>query len=117
FSYGDVRVNKSNPTMKDIIEISVDVTNTGKVAGEEVVQLYVRDLAADVARPVKELKGFEKIKLAAGERKTVTFRLNPGVDLAYWNQDLKFKADPGKFNVFVGGSSDKVKETSFELVK
>lgn len=115
FSYGDVKLNKSTLKMNEILEVSVDVSNTGKVAGEEVVQLYVRDLAADVARPVKELKGFEKIRLAAGESKTVTFRINPAVDLSYWNQDLKFKADPGKFNVFVGGSSDKVKEASFEI--
>ena len=86
------------------------------MTGEEVVQLYLRDLAADIARPVKELKGFEKIKLIPGESRTVTFRLAEK-DLAYWNNELKWKADPGKFRVFVGGNSQQVMEGGFEVIR
>ena len=102
--------------MGEAVEVSVNVTNTGELAGEEVVQLYNRDLSADIARPVKELKGFEKIKLAKGEQRTVTFKLTEN-DLSYWNNDLTFKADPGSFKVFVGGNSRDVKEAGFELVR
>lgn len=114
FSYSDIRLNKSVLKMTEPLEVSVTVTNTGKVAGEEVVQLYTRDLAADIARPVEELKGFEKIRLEPGASKVVSFRLTAD-DLAYWNQDLKRKTDPGKFKVFVGGNSRDVKAADFEL--
>ncbi len=100
--------------MNETLEVSVTVTNTGKLAGQEVVQCYIRDLSADISRPVKELKGFEKIKLAAGESRRVQFLLDKN-DLSYWNQEGKFKADPGKFNVFIGGNSVAVKEADFEL--
>ncbi len=116
FVYSDVRVNRTKMKSGETLEVSVTVTNTGKLAGEEVVQLYIRDLSADIARPLKELKGFEKIKLNTTESKTVTFKLTEE-DLAYWNNELKFKADPGKFKVFVGGNSRDVKEAEFELVK
>ena len=116
FSYSDIRLNKTQLKPGETLEVSVTVTNTGKVAGEEVVQLYIRDLSADISRPVKELKGFEKIKLDTYGNKVVTFRLTEK-DLSYWNQNLKFKADPGKFKVFVGGNSRDVKEVEFELVR
>jgi beta-glucosidase len=116
FSYSDVRLNKSQLKSGETLEVSVTVTNTGKLAGEEVVQLYIRDIAADIARPVKELKGFEKIKLDTYASQTVTFKLTEK-DLSYWNNELKFKADPGKFKVFVGGNSRDVKEAEFELVR
>ncbi len=116
FSYSDIRLNKTQLKSGETLEVSVTVTNTGKAAGEEVVQLYIRDLSADIARPVKELKGFEKIKLDTYGNQTVTFRLTEK-DLSYWNQELKFKADPGRFKVFVGGNSKDVKEAEFELVK
>lgn len=114
FSYSSVRLNKTSLGMNETLEVSVEVKNTGEVAGEEVVQLYIRDLVADISRPVKELKGFEKIKLAPGETRTVTFKLNKN-DLSYWNNELKWKADPGQFKVFVGGNSRDVKEAAFEL--
>lgn len=114
FAYSDIRLSKSQVAMNETLEVSVDVTNTGAVAGEEVVQLYIHDIAADIARPVKELKGFEKISLEAGASKTVTFKLTTA-DLSYWNQYSKRKADPGKFTVFVGGNSRDVKSAGFEL--
>ena len=116
FSYSGVKASKSQMRAGETIEVSANVTNTGSVAGEEVVQLYLHDVAADIARPVKELKGFEKIKLEPAESRTVTFRLTEK-DLSYWNQDGKFKADPGKFEVFVGGNSRDVKSAEFELVR
>jgi len=116
YSYSNLKLNKSQFKMGETVEVSVTVTNTGGQVGEEIVQCYTRDLAADIARPVKELKGFEKIKLSAGESRVVTFRLSEK-DLSYWNNDLKWKADPGKFKVFVGGNSRDVKEGEFELVR
>jgi beta-glucosidase len=116
FSYSGVSLNKTQFKMGEPVEVSVTVTNTGDVEGEEVVQLYIRDLAADIARPIKELKGFQKIKLAKGEKRTVNFRLTEK-DLSYWNSELKFKADPGNFKVFVGGNSRDVKEAGFELIR
>ncbi len=114
FSYSEIKLNKSTVRMGEPVEVSVTVANTGKVAGAEVVQLYLRDLAADISRPVKELKGFEKITLAPGESRVVRFKLTEK-DLAYWNDAAQFKADPGKFQVFVGGNSEDVKETAFEV--
>jgi len=116
YSYSNLKLNKSQYKMGEIVEVSITMTNTGGLAGEEIVQCYTRDLAADIARPVKELKGFEKIKLNAGESRVVTFRLSEK-DLSYWNNELKWKADPGKFKVFVGGNSRDVKEGEFELVR
>ncbi len=116
YSYSDLKLSKSQYKMGETVEVSVTVTNVGDQAGEEVVQCYTHDLAADIARPVKELKGFEKIKLNAGESRMVTFRLLEK-DLSYWNNELKWKADPGKFKVFVGGDSRDVKEGEFELIR
>ena len=116
FSYSSLSLAKSQYKIGEMVEVSVTVTNTGEMAGEEIVQCYTRDIAADIARPVMELKGFDKIKLNAGESRVVTFRLTEK-DLSYWNNDLKWKADPGKFKVFVGGNSRDVKEADFELVR
>ena len=114
FSYSDLKVSQSSVALTDNISVSVTVANTGKVAGEEVVQLYVKDLVASVTRPVRELRGFEKIMLAAGESKTVSFSLSAN-DLAFYNQKMEFKAEPGQFEVFVGGDSDASLKVGFEL--
>lgn len=116
FSYSDLKLSKSQYKMGETVEATLTLTNTGSRVGEEVVQCYTRDLAADIARPVKELKAFQKIKLNPGESRVVTFRLSEK-DLSYWNHELKWKADPGKFQVFVGGNSIEVKEAVFELVR
>ena len=116
FSYSDLKLTKSQYKMGETVEATLTLTNTGSRVGEEVVQCYTRDLAADIARPVKELKAFQKIKLNPGESRVVTFRLSEK-DLSYWNHELKWKADPGKFQVFVGGNSKEVKEAVFELVR
>ena len=114
FSYSKISMSKSVYKRGETVDVTVTVTNTGDVAGEEVVQLYIRDMSADISRPVKELKGFQKIRLDKGQSKIVSFRLSEK-DLSYWNRDLKFKADPGTFKVFVGGNSRDVQEASFEL--
>ena len=116
FEYKDLMLSTEKLKSGETLDVSVVVTNTGKVAGEEVVQLYTHDLAADISRPVKELKGFEKIRLNPGERRVVRFRLTEQ-DLAYWNQDLKWKADAGKFQVMVGGNSRDVLKAGFELLR
>jgi len=81
------------------------VSNTGNYDGKEVVQLYIRDLVGSVTRPLKELKGFQKITIKKGEKQTVTFRISQE-DLKFYNSDLQFIAEPGEFEVFVGGDSD-----------
>lgn len=115
FEYSDITLNETQMKMDGTITVSVDVTNTGDVAGKEVVQLYIRDLVASVSRPVKELKAFEKIALESGETKTVTFELC-AEDLKFHNADLEYVAEPGTFKVFVGTNSAEVKEAEFELL-
>ncbi len=114
FSYGDVKLSKKTITATDKFTASITVTNTGKVKGKEVVQLYIRDIVGTSTRPVKELKGFQKIELNPGETKTVTFSLSV-IDLKFYNNDMKFVAEPGDFKVMIGGNSRDVKEASFIL--
>jgi beta-glucosidase len=95
---------------------SVTVTNSGYRSGEEVVQMYVQDLTGSVTRPVKELKGFEKILLKPGEAKEVTFTLT-SADLRFYTASMKFAAEPGKFKLMIGTNSEDLKETYFELVR
>ena len=114
FTYSDLKVSTPTMSMTDTISISVTVTNTGKMAGEEVVQLYVKDLVGSITRPVRELRGFEKIMLAPGESKAVSFRLSAN-DLAFYNQKMEFKAELGQFEVFVGGDSNASLSGGFEL--
>ncbi len=96
--------------------VSVKVTNTGDYDGEEVVQLYTRDLVASVTRPVKELKGFRKIMIKKGETADVSFTLTSD-DLKFYDNNMNYVAEPGDFKVFVGTSSDSVRVASFKLVK
>jgi len=114
FEYGDVVLSKTTISADEMLEAKVTITNTGDYNGEEVVQLYIRDVVASITRPVKELKGFQKIFLEAGESKEVRFTLTEEA-LKFYNYDLDFVAEPGEFSVFVGGSSDKVKEARFML--
>jgi beta-glucosidase len=86
--------------------VSTRVTNTGNVAGFETVQLYIRDNFSEVTRPVKELKGFKKIKLAPGQSKTVEFDVKPNM-LAYYNLEMDYVIEPGRFTLMLGSSSRK----------
>ncbi|MBC8172545.1 MAG: fibronectin type III-like domain-contianing protein, partial [Chitinophagales bacterium] len=116
FEYADLTINKKQFNFLDTILISVTIKNTGKKDGEEIAQLYIHDLVGSVTRPVKELKGFQKIFLKAGESKTITFSLQAD-DLAFYNAGLQHTTEPGMFDVFAGGSSVSNLRSSFELVK
>ena len=96
--------------------MTVDVKNTGQRAGDEVVQLYLRDLVASVSRPVKELKGFQRVSLRPGETKQVEFVIG-AEQLGFWNRELRFVVEPGAFQVMVGSNSEATIETKFEVVK
>lgn len=114
FDYSEVELGSETMTMDGTLEVAVTVTNSGDRAGTEVVQLYVRDLVGSVTRPVKELKGFERISLEPGDSRRVTFTLSPD-DLAFYTAEGRWEAEPGDFQVFVGSSSVEVKRASFEL--
>ncbi|WP_316817716.1 beta-glucosidase BglX [Pedobacter nyackensis] len=116
FAYSNLILNKQSFKTGGSITASIDVRNTGSVEGKEVVQLYIQDLVGSSTRPVKELKGFEKISLKPGESKTVNFKITEE-DLKFYNMALKFVAEPGDFKVYVGGNSRDVMETTFALVK
>lgn len=113
---GNVPPRDLKMTSKDraLLQVTISVTNTGKTAGEEVVQLYIRDLVASVTRPVKELKGFQKIMLQPGESREVKFVLREG-DLGFYRKDMTFGVEPGEYEVMVGGSSDAVKRVRVKL--
>ena len=100
--------------MDNELVASVTVTNTGDRAGSEVVQLYIRDLVGSVTRPVKDLKGFEKIYLQPNESRTVRFTIAPEM-LKFYNADLKFVTEPGDFDVMIGSDSRNVKTARFTL--
>lgn len=114
FSVSDISLSSTTMSAKQPLTASVTVKNTGKRSGATVVQLYLRDLTASISRPVKELKNFEKINLAPGEEKVVTFAINEK-DLRFFNDKLKWASEPGKFNVFIGLDSQDVKQSSFLL--
>ncbi len=107
FAYSDLRVDAADRTA---VRVQVTVKNTGKVAGEEVAQLYIRDRTASVARPVKELKGFEKFSLAPGASKVVTFTLTDK-ELGFYDNQGRFIVEPGMFDIMVGGNSSELLHT------
>lgn len=115
FTYGDIRLDKNSMKADEKITATITVSNTGDYDGEEVVQLYIRDLVGSVTRPVKELKGFQKIFLKHGESQDVVFEI--GVeDLKFYNNELEFVAEPGDFKLFIGTNSQDVKEVGFSLL-
>ncbi|WP_281612895.1 glycoside hydrolase family 3 N-terminal domain-containing protein [Flammeovirga sp. SubArs3] len=115
FEYGEITLS-SNTTDGAPITASIEVTNTGDYDGEEVVQMYIQDIIGKSTRPLKELKGFEKIFLKKGETKTVTFTIEKEA-LTYFRWDMSEGVEAGEFNVFIGTSSDQVKAASFTLTK
>ncbi|WP_305067460.1 glycoside hydrolase family 3 N-terminal domain-containing protein [Jilunia laotingensis] len=116
FSFSDVQLSSNQLPMTGLITASVNVTNTGEYPGTEVVQLYTRDLVGSVTRPVKELKGYQKIFLKPGEAQTVTFNISPEM-LKFYNYDLKYVVEPGDFQVMIGPNSRDVKLAQFTLTK
>jgi len=114
FEYGAPRLSASEMKLDDTLTVEVNVTNTGKHPGDEVAQLYVQDEVASVTRPVRQLRGFRRIHLEPGETQTVTFRL-AFEDLAFYDQEMRWVAEPGFFKVFVGGNSVNVHEARFAV--
>ena len=115
FEYSDLKLSADTLTRGGKIIASAKIKNVGKYKGKEAVQLYIHDLFGSVVRPVKELKGFEKIELDVGEEKTVEFEITEET-LKFWTKDMKFEAENGKFDVFIGKSSACTPFASFELV-
>lgn len=114
FEYKNLKLNKAAFAKGESVQISVEVTNSGNYDGKEVAQLYIQDVAASLARPVKELKGFELINLKKGETKTITFTLTDK-ELGFFDNDGNYLVEAGTFKIMIGGSSDKGLESSFEL--
>ncbi|HSB26229.1 MAG TPA: glycoside hydrolase family 3 C-terminal domain-containing protein, partial [Pyrinomonadaceae bacterium] len=117
FALSNLQLSARNIQPDGKLTITVEVQNAGSRAGDEVVQLYLRDVAATRTRPVKELKGFQRVSLQPGEKRQLTFSLTPA-ELAFYNEDMRFVVEPGVFNVMVGTSSADPKElkASFEVV-
>ena len=116
FSYENIKIEKSKMNKSDINKVLIDITNTGKYYGEEVVQLYIRDEFASITRPVKELKSFKKIKLNSGDTKTVEFDIYPEM-LSFLNINMKPVVEPGKFKVMIGGNSVDLISVSFDVMQ
>jgi beta-glucosidase len=116
FGYSDITLSSNNLKGNQSLKASVTVTNNGKYEGKEVVQLYIRDVVGSVTRPVKELKGFQKISLKPGESKTVTFTITPE-DLKFYNYDLKYDWEAGDFQIMIGTNSKEVKMAKVNWVK
>jgi beta-glucosidase len=114
FSYSDISLSNKTVNPNGKITATVTVTNTGTVTGKETVQLYIRDMVGSIARPVKELKGYQQVTLAPGESKKVSFTISVS-DLKFYNSDLKYVYEPGNFKVFIGTNSRDVKEADFQL--
>ena len=104
FDYRDFRLSSSQAKGNQVITATVNLTNSGKTDGAEVVQLYIRDVVGSITRPIKELKGFQKVFLKAGETRPVTFKITPE-DLKFYNGDLKYDWEPGDFVIMIGGNS------------
>ncbi|WP_422777277.1 beta-glucosidase BglX [Pseudomonas mediterranea] len=115
FSLSDMALSSTTLNKTGKLDASVTVENTGKRDGETVVQLYIQDVTGSIIRPVKELKNFQKVMLKAGEKKVIHFTVSED-DLKFYNAQLKYAAEPGKFNVQIGLDSQDVKQQSFELL-
>ncbi len=116
FDYGNIAVSAEEIGMGDTLTISAELTNRGDVGAVEVAQLYVRDLAGNVTRPVKELKGFRRVRVEAGETVTVEFQLHTD-DLAFFGRNLQRLVEPGELHAWIGGSSETGLRTRFRIVE
>lgn len=114
FEYTNLKINKSEINQNEAVIVSVEVKNTGNYDGEEVVQLYLRDVVRSITPPNRELKGFKKVFIKKGETQTVTLELTPD-DLKFYNSNLEFVAEQGAFEIFVGTNSDATLKSTFTL--
>jgi beta-glucosidase len=115
FAYSNLKIENQNVKIPGTVKVSADITNTGSVAGHEIAQLYIRDLVGSVTRPVRELKGFQRIYLQPNETKTVVFNLSTD-DLKFYDINMDYRVEPGDFNVWVGTNSAEGLEGSFQLL-
>lgn len=115
FAYSDISLSQTSMNMQGVLTASVNVTNTGAFPGGEVVQFYIRDLVGSTTRPVKELKGFERIYLQPGQTRTVTFKIAPEM-LKFYNYDLQYVVEPGDFSIMIGPNSRDVQTASIRLI-
>ena len=115
FEYRNIRISASKLNLGDSVTVSADLVNNGDVVADEVVQLYIRDLVGSVTRPVKELKGFKRIRLEPGQSETVEFQLHTD-DLAFYGRDMTLKTEPGLFHVWIGGSSASGLKSEFRIM-
>lgn len=115
FQYGSVQLSTNTLLKGQSIQARVTVTNTGKYAGDEVVQLYLQDVVGSIVRPVRELKAFEKVRLNPGESREVIFTLDPAA-LSFFNDKLELVAEPGLFHIYIGGNSQATQKASFTLL-
>ena len=115
FAYSDISLSQTSMNMQGVLTASVNVTNTGAFPGGEVVQLYIRDLVGSTTRPVKELKGFERLYLQPGQTRTVTFKIAPEM-LKFYNYDLQYVVEPGDFSIMIGPNSRDVQTASIRLI-
>jgi beta-glucosidase len=116
FAYSEIAASPAVAALGDTVTVRAVVHNRGSVEAEEVVQLYVRDLVGNVTRPVRELKGFQRVRLKPGERREVAFALGPD-DLAFYGREMKRIMEAGQFHAWIGGSSAAELRTEFELVE
>lgn len=117
FEYSNLKLSKNEVKNSETIEVTLNLKNTGKVAGEEVVQLYLRDKVASLIRPIIELKDFQKIKLNAGETKVLNFKINKE-KLSFFDNQLEWGTEPGDFDIMIGSSSEDIRlRDHFELLK
>ncbi|MBI9051687.1 MAG: glycoside hydrolase family 3 C-terminal domain-containing protein [Anaerolineaceae bacterium] len=117
FAYADLQISKGSVSANEVVDISCKVTNSGKMAGDEIVQLYIRDEYASLPRPMKELKGFQRVSLDAGESKTIIFHL-PVNQLAFYNYEKELIVEPGTIKVMIGSSSAEIHlDGSFEITE
>jgi len=115
FEYRNIGVSAPEVRPGETLTISAELANCGDVAADEVAQLYVRDLAGSVTRPVRELKGFRRIRLQPGQVVTVEFRLHT-TDLAFYGRDMQLAVEPGDFHAWIGGSSETRLRTEFRII-
>ena len=116
FEYGKLKVSSDKLKGAQTLTASIEVKNTGKVDGKEIVQLYIRDMVGTVTRPVKELKGFQKVMIKAGETKTIEFKITPE-DLKFYNSELKFDWESGDFQIMIGKNSQELHGTMINWQK
>jgi beta-glucosidase len=115
FDYERITTSAADIEPGESVTIGVELTNTGAFTADEVVQLYVRDLVGNVTRPVKELKGFRRVRLDPGESTTVNFELHTD-DLAFYGRNMQLMTEPGEFHAWIGGSSETQLRTEFRII-